>query len=385
MKVGLVAGEASGDVLGAGLITAIRQRAPGVQFAGVAGPKMIAAGCDAWVPAERLSVMGIAEVIKVLPELLRLRRGLVRRLRAWQPDVVVGIDSPDFNLGLERKLRASVRTVHYVSPSIWAWRPRRIRKIARAADLVLCLLPFETEPYDEAGVAARFVGHPLADDVPDRSDPAPARQALGLAAERPVVAVLPGSRGTELNHLGEDFAGAIGWLAARRPALQFVAPMARPDLLPRFEDALSRHAGDAEVRLVDGQAQSAMAAADVVLLASGTATLEAALIKRPMVVAYRLAPFTRWLLEFFKLLRVRRFALPNLLAERDLVPEILQDEVTPERLGTEVLRWLDDGPARAALQVEYRRIHELLRRDASVRAAEAVLELCAAGTGRVPA
>ena len=385
MKVGLVAGEASGDVLGASLITAIRQRAPGVQFAGVAGPKMIAAGCDAWVPAERLAVMGIAEVIKVLPELLRLRRGLVRRLRAWQPDVVVGIDSPDFNLGLERKLRASARTVHYVSPSIWAWRPRRIRKIARAADLVLCLLPFETAPYDEAGVAARFVGHPLADEVARRSDPAPARQALGLAAERPVVAVLPGSRGTELAHLGEDFAGAIGWLAARRPDLQFVAPMARPDLRQRFADALARHAGGAEVRLVDGQAQSAMAAADVVLLASGTATLEAALIKRPMVVAYRLAPFTRWLLEFFRLLRVRRFALPNLLAGRDLVPEILQDEVTPERLGTEVLRWLDDEPARAALQVEFLRIHELLRRDASARAAEAVLELCAAGKGRAPA
>jgi lipid-A-disaccharide synthase len=385
VKVGLVAGEASGDVLGAGLIAAIRQRAPGVQFAGVAGPKMIAAGCDAWVPAERLSVMGIAEVLKVLPELLRLRRGLVRRLRAWQPDVVVGIDSPDFNLGLERKLRASVRTVHYVSPSIWAWRPRRIRKIARAADLVLCLLPFETAPYDEAGVAARFVGHPLADEVPANSDPVPARQALGLAAARPVVAVLPGSRGTELDHLGEDFAGAVGWLAARRPQLQFVAPMARPDLRRRFADALARHAAGAAVRLVDGQAQRAIAAADVVLLASGTATLEAALIKRPMVVAYRVAPFTRWLLEFFRLLRVRRFALPNLLAGRELVPEILQDAVTPERLGSEVLRWLDDEPACAALQAEYVRIHDLLRRDASARAAEAVLELCGAGHVRVPA
>jgi lipid-A-disaccharide synthase len=379
VKVGLVAGEASGDLLGAGLIAAIRERVPGARFAGVAGPRMTAAGCEAWVPTERLSVMGLAEVLKVLPELLRLRRSLARRLRDWQPDVLVGIDAPDFNLGLERKLRGSVRTVHYVSPSIWAWRPRRIRKIGRAADLVLCLLPFETRPYESAGIPSRFVGHPLADEIPDRSDAAPARAELGLDPQRPVVAVLPGSRGTEIGHLGDDFAATVAWLAARRPALQFVAPMARPDLRERFQAMLGARAGNVAVTLTDGRAREAIAAADVVLLASGTATLEAALIKRPMVVAYRVAPFTRWLLETFRLLRVTHFALPNLLAGRALVPEVLQDAVTPDRLGEETLRWLDDRAASDALVAEFDRMHRALRRNASVQAAEAVMDLCAVG------
>ncbi len=383
MRVGLVAGEASGDLLGAGLIDAIRARVPGAQFAGVAGPRMIAAGCEAWEPSERLSVMGLAEVLRVLPELLRLRRRLAGRLLAWRPDVVVGIDSPDFNLGLERRVRGAVPTVHYVSPSIWAWRPRRIRKIARAADMVLCLLPFETAPYEAAGVAARYVGHPLADRIPEHSDPLPARRALGLDGDRPVLAVLPGSRGTELKFLADDFAAAVAWLAGARPALQFVAPMARPDLRRHFEEALASRAAGVDVRVLDGGAQEAMAAADVVLLASGTATLEATLIKRPMVVAYRVAPLTRWLLETFRLLKIRYFALPNLLAGRELVPEVLQDAVGPERLGREVLRWLDDEGARDALVEDFARIHAELRRDASARAAEAVIGLCSTGAGRV--
>ena len=377
MKVGLVAGEASGDLLGAGLIGAIRARVPDARFAGVAGPRMVAAGCEAWVSTERLSVMGLAEVVRVLPELLRLRRHLVRRLLAWRPDVVVGIDSPDFNLGLERQVRGSVRTVHYVSPSIWAWRPGRIRKIARAADLVLCLLPFEPEAYANAGVAARFVGHPLADLIPGRSDPLAARRALQLEAGRPVVAVLPGSRATELRYLGEPFAGTIAWLARRRPELQFVAPMARPDLGRLFEAALAARAAGVEVRLLEGRAWEALTAADVVLLASGTATLEAMLIKRPMVVAYRVAPFTRWLLRTLRLLKINRFALPNLLAGRDLVPEFLQEAVRPERLGPAVLRWLDDDQARGDLEETFDRIHAQLRQDANARAAQAVIGLCA--------
>ena len=379
MRVGLVAGEASGDLLGAGLIGAIRARVPQAEFAGVAGPRMVAAGCVAWEPAERLSVMGLAEVLKVLPGLLRLRRRLAGRLLAWQPDVVVGIDSPDFNLGLERRLRRRVPTVHYVSPSIWAWRPGRIRKIARATDLVLCLLPFEPEPYEAAGVAARFVGHPLADRIPPESDARPARAALGLDADRPVLAVLPGSRSTELRYLADDFAGAVGWLARRRPELQFVAPMARPDLGQTFAAALAARAPGVDVRLLAGRARDAMTAADVVLLASGTATLEATLIKRPMVVAYRVAPLTRWVLETFRMLRVRRFALPNLLAGRDLVPELLQDDARPERLGAEVLRWFDDPAARRALIAAFGEIHAGLRRDADATAARAVIELCERG------
>jgi lipid-A-disaccharide synthase len=385
LRVGLVAGEASGDLLGAGLIGAIRARVPEARFAGVAGPQMVAAGCEAWAPTERLSVMGLAEVVRVLPELLRLRRRLARRLLAWRPDVLVGIDSPDFNLGLERRVRGRVRTVHYVSPSIWAWRPGRIRKIARAADLVLCLLPFEPEAYANSGVAARFVGHPLADQIPRRSDPLVARRALQLEPGRPVVAVLPGSRTTELKSLGDPFAGAIAWLARRRPQLQFVAPMARPDLARLFEAALAERAAGVEVRLLDGHAREALAAADVVLVASGTATLEAMLIKRPMVVAYRVAPLTRWLLLTLRLLKIDLFALPNLLAGTELVPELLQDEVRPERLGHEVLRWLDDERARGELEQAFERIHEQLRQDANDRAAQAVIGLCAGAVpGRQP-
>jgi lipid-A-disaccharide synthase len=376
LKIGLVAGEASGDLLGAGLIRAIRERVPAARFGGVAGPAMIEAGCEAWAPAERLSVMGLAEVLKVLPGLLRLRRGLARRMLEWQPDVFVGIDAPDFTLGLEKRLRSrGLRTVHYVSPSIWAWRAGRIRKIGRAADLVLCLLPFEPLLYENSGIGATFVGHPMADRIPERSDRAAARRSLGLQSDGGLVAVLPGSRGSELKYLASDFAGAIAWLAARREGLRFVGAMARPDLRLQFESALAERAPGVDVTLLDGQAEEAMAAADVVLLASGTATLQAALIKRPMVVAYRVAGLTRWVFETFGLIKLKRFALPNLLAGRDLVPEILQDEITPARLGEAVLSWLDDPSSCDGLTGEFDEIHTKLRRGADARAAEAILGL----------
>ena len=376
MKIGLVAGEASGDLLGAGLIRAIRERVPAARFAGIAGPGMIEAGCEAWAPSERLSVMGLAEVLKVLPGLLRLRRELARRMLEWQPDVFVGIDAPDFTLGLEKRLRRrGLRTVHYVSPSIWAWRAGRIRKIGRAADLVLCLLPFEPPLYESAGIGARFVGHPMADRIPERSDRAAARRLLGLPSEGSVIAVLPGSRGSELKYLADDFAGAIAWLAARREGLRFVGAMARPDLRARFEAALAERAPGVEVTLLDGRAEEAMAAADVVLLASGTATLQAALIKRPMVVAYRVAGLTRWVFETFRLIKLKRFALPNLLAGRDLVPEILQDAITPARLGEAVLTWFDEPASCVALADEFDAIHRSLKCEADARAAEAVLSL----------
>lgn len=377
LRVGLVAGEASGDQLGAGLIRAISRRRPDACFAGIGGPGMTSAGQQAWWPAERLSVIGIAEVVRHLPELVRLRRQLRDRFLSWRPDVVVGIDSPDFNLGLEASLkRRGVETVHYVSPSIWAWRPGRIRKIRRAAGAVMCLLPFEPERYEAAGVHAEFVGHPLADTLPEAPDQSAAREALDVDPQATVVAVLPGSRAGELRYLGADFAGAVACLHRRRPGLQFLAPMAGEDLARQFAALLESRASGAPVRLVRGRSHEAMAASDVVLTASGTATLEASLIKRPMVVAYRVAPLTRWLLQSFRMLNIDRFALPNLLAGRDLVPEILQDAVSPEALAVAVLRWLDDPAACAELRAQFDLIHRRLRKGADERAAEMVLSVC---------
>lgn len=382
LKIGLVAGETSGDLLGAGLIRALRSICPEAEFAGVAGPRMIAEGCSAWLPAENLAVFGLAEVAGHLPALIRARRQLRDRFLGWGADAFIGIDSPDFNLGLEIMLRRhGLRTVHYVSPSIWVWRPWRVRKIRRAADLVLCLLPFETGLYEQAGVATRFVGHPVADEIARCNERAPARAALGLADDATVIAVMPGSRIGELERLGDEFAGTIRWLAERRSGLAFVAPMAGPRLREMFTACLERSASGVPVTVLDGRAREAMTASDVVLAASGTATLEAALIKRPMVVAYRVSPLTRWVLETFRLLRVKRFALPNLISDRDLVPEILQDQVSPERLGSTVVEVLDDERGRAALLRQFELIHATLARNADVRAAEAVLALCASSTG----
>jgi lipid-A-disaccharide synthase len=382
LNIFLVAGEASGDRLGAGLIRAIRESVPDANFEGVAGPAMIEAGCKPWLPSQALAVMGLTEVIRHLPRLLRLRRQLGRRLLERPPDVFVGIDAPDFNLGLERRLkRAGVPTAHYVSPSIWAWRPGRAKKMATAADRVLCLLPFEPRAYQDAGVEAVFVGHPLADAIPEQVDGIPARAELGLPSSGPVVAVLPGSRVGELRALGGDFAGAIGWLHRRRPELRFIAPMASRETRALFAEALAARAPGAPVKLIDGLSREAMAAADVVLLASGTASLEAALIKRPMVVAYRLSRMSQWLLETFKLVQIRHFALPNLLAGRELVPELLQAAVTPSNLGEAVLAWLDDTTSRDRLVREFETVHRSLRQDADQRAALAVLDLCP-GQGR---
>lgn len=384
LRVGLVAGEASGDQLGAGLIPAIRQRRPETEFYGVGGPLMQAAGCHAWHDAEQLSVIGLSEIVRHLPRLIRIRRDLRRRFLHWRPDVVVGIDSPDFNLGLERRLRChGIKTVHYVSPSVWAWRASRVRTVRRAADRVLCLLPFEPQIYQSSGVDAVFVGHPLADRIEPISDKRPAREDLGLDADATVVAVLPGSRGSELAHLGTDFAAAIGWLAKQRPDLIFVAPMVSPTLRGSFDRLLRDHAPDADIRLTDGQSRSVMAAADVILMASGTATLEACLIGRPMVVAYRVAPLTRWLLQDLGMLKIDRFALPNLLSDRQMVPEILQDDISPEALGSAVLGWLDDTGRRARLMQDFGGIRDLLRQDADQRAAESILSVCDGSSGVV--
>lgn len=375
--IGLVAGEASGDNLGGGLIRALRARAVGANFFGVAGPRMEEAGCDAWVPSDALAVMGLAEIIRHLPRLLRLRRDLVSRFLAARPDVFVGIDSPEFNLRVARQLKAAgVPTVQYVSPQVWAWRQGRVRTIGQSVDLVLCLLPFERQFYDEHAVRAVFVGHPLADRIPLVSEPLPARAALGLPAGSPVVAVLPGSRGGEVRSLGPPFAATIAWLHACRPEVRFIAPMANAQARAVFERALAAHAPGVSVQVLDGLSHEALTAADAVLVASGTATLETALVKRPMVVAYRVAPLTGWLLRSMKLVKTQFFSQPNLLARRALVPEYFQEQVRPEVLGPAVLAQLE-RPDRDELVAAFGEIHSSLRRDASARAADAVLELLA--------
>jgi lipid-A-disaccharide synthase len=376
--MGLVAGEASGDNLGGGLLRALAGRLPGERFVGVGGPRMVEAGLEAWWPSETLAVMGLAEVLRHLPRLLRLRNELVARLSAARPEAFIGIDSPEFNLRLARRLKeAGIPTVQYVSPQVWAWRQGRVRTIGRSVDLVLCVLPFEPAFYESHEVRAVFVGHPLADRVPMESEAVPARQTLGLETGRPTVAVLPGSRGAEVGRLGAPFAATIAWLQARRPELQFVAPMAGAAARATFEQALAAYAPDARTLLVDGNSQQALAAADAVLVASGTATLETALVKRPMVVAYRVAPLTGWLLREMKLVKTDYFSQPNLLAGRQLVPEYFQEQVRPEILGPALLEQLERAD-RAELVQEFRAIHESLRRDANERAAEAICELLAA-------
>jgi len=372
----MVAGEVSGDNLGAGLIRAIRARRPDTEFFGIAGPRMIAEGCECWEPSDSLAVMGLFEVLTHLPRLLRLRRQVRERMLSARPDVFVGVDAPEFNLNLAPALHASgLRTVQYVSPQVWAWRQGRVERMAGFLDLVLCLLPFEQGFYDRHGLAAEFVGHPLADRIPLEADRGAARMALGLPETGEVVAILPGSRRGEVGRLGADFAAAAAWLAERRPGIRFIAPMANPAARALFEQALAIHAADATVDLLDGRATEALTAADAVLVASGTATLETLLCKRPMVVAYRLGALSAWVMRSLGLMKAPHFAQPNLLAGREVVPELFQQDVTPARLGAEVARWLDDPEASQELATLFHRIHLELRRGASDRAAEAVLRL----------
>jgi lipid-A-disaccharide synthase len=375
VQLALVAGEASGDNLGGGLLRALHARQPTLRAFGVAGPRMVEAGCEAWVSSEELAIMGLAEILKHLPRLLRLRRDLVARLLTARPDVFVGIDAPEFNLRVAAQLKAhGIPTVQYVSPQVWAWRQGRVRTIGRSVDLVLCVLPFESRFYDAHDVRAVFVGHPLADRIPLQSPPGPARAALGLDASAPTVAVLPGSRRAEVAKLGGPFALTLAWLYQRRPDIRFVAPMANATVRTLFEHSLAQHAPGVPITVIDGRAHEALAAADAVLVASGTATLETALIKRPMVVAYRLAPLTAWLMRGMKLMKADFFAQPNLLAGRQVVPEYLQEDVRSEVLGPALLAQLERTD-RAELIATFTQIHESLRRDASARAADAILEL----------
>jgi lipid-A-disaccharide synthase len=375
MKFGLVAGEASGDVLGAGLIRALRARHPDATFEGVAGPEMVAAGCEQWEPSESLAVFGLIEPLRHIPRLLRLRRNLARRWTESPPDVFIGIDAPDFNFGLEKKLRrAGIRTAHYVSPTIWAWRPGRIKTVKKAADLVLCILPFEPAIYAGHGVDAVFVGHPKASEAPERVDTEAARAALGITASQ-VVAVMPGSRLGEVSRLGEIFAKAMHGIAAVEDPPHFVIPVATPKLRPLIAEQLANCGMADRTTLVDGDSQTVMAAADVVLQASGTAVLEAALLRKPAVAAYRVAPLTYFLARHLFRLNLAHYTLPNLLTEEPLVPEFMQDDAQPGPLADAVRALLEDPQRRALISERFDRLRRELALDSDQRAADAVLRL----------
>ncbi|WP_413231789.1 lipid-A-disaccharide synthase [Marinobacter sp.] len=370
----MVAGEASGDILGAGLIRALRTRYPRARFVGIGGDEMIAQGFHSLVPMERLSVMGLVEVLGRLRELFSIRDRLMDYFLTTPPDVVIGIDSPDFTLGVERRCReAGIPTVHYVSPSVWAWRQKRIFKIAKSIDLMLTLFPFEARFYEEHKVPVSFVGHPLADRIPMETDTAGARESLGLNPETPVLAILPGSRSEEVARLGELFLSAARWIQSRRADLQLVIPCINRDREQQVRELVAALEVELPVTIVRGRSREVMAASDVVMLASGTATLEAMLLKKPMVVGYRLSGLSYALLS--RLVKVPYVALPNLLSGQELVPELLQDDATPESLGQAVLERLADPAERERLTGAFEDLHRQLRRTADERAASAISAL----------
>ncbi|MHC8340728.1 lipid-A-disaccharide synthase [Pseudomonas sp. HLT2-19-2] len=368
LRIALVAGEASGDILGAGLMRALKAQHPAAEFIGVGGPLMQAEGLTSYFPMERLSVMGLVEVLGRLRELMARRKKLIADLIAQKPDVFIGIDAPDFNLNIELKLRqAGIKTVHYVSPSVWAWRQKRVLKIREGCDLMLTLFPFEAKFYEEKGVPVRFVGHSLADAIPLEADRAAARAELGLP-DGPLVALMPGSRGGEVGRLGALFLDTAQRLRALRPGVRFVMPCASPERRAQLEELLAGR--DLPLTLLNGNSHLALAACDAVLIASGTATLEALLYKRPMVVAYRLAPLTFWILK--RMVKSPYISLPNLLAQRLLVPELLQDDATVEALAQTLSPLIEGGEEQTR---GFDEIHRTLRLDASNQAADAVLNL----------
>ncbi|AFC85184.1 lipid-A-disaccharide synthase [Frateuria aurantia] len=382
----LIAGEASGDQLGGGLIIALRQRFPEARFVGIGGERMKAAGLESWHDMRELSLFGLVEVLGHLPRLLRLRKALLRRLLQLRPDVVIGIDAPDFNLGVERHLKqAGLRTVHYVSPSVWAWRENRAAKLGRSADEILCLFPMEPEIYARHGGHGHFVGHPLAWQFPIHVDRAPARQRLDLSSETPVLAVLPGSRQSEVQSLGRIFLQASRQIAAQIPGLEIVIPAADPAIRQTLQQLIDALPEDAPaVRLLDGQAHDALLASDVVLVASGTATLEAMLAKRPMVVGYRISPLSLWLARSLKMIRTEVYALPNILARACglgettlLAPELVQDDCTPGKLAAAVLALFRDSHQREAIVRGFEILHERLRGDAERSPSDQAAEVIA--------
>lgn len=371
LTIALVAGETSGDILGAGLIRALKARVPDARFVGIAGPLMQAEGCEAWYEMEELAVMGIVEVLGRLRRLLHIRADLTRRFTELQPDVFVGIDAPDFNITLEGNLKKQgIRTIHYVSPSVWAWRQKRVFKIGRATDLVLAFLPFEKAFYDRFNVPCRFIGHTMADAMPLDPDKNAARATLGISPEAKCLALLPGSRGAEVEMLSADFLKTALLLRERFPGLEIVVPLVNAKRREQFERIKADVAPDLTMHLLNGQGREAMEASNAALLASGTAALECMLAKCPMVVGYRMKPFTFWLAK--RLVKTDYVSLPNLLAGRELVKELLQEECEPNALAQALTPLLEDGHQ---MHDTFRDLHQQIRCNADEQAANAVLEL----------
>ena len=381
LRIGIIAGEASGDILGADLIRAIKTRYPNAEFEGVGGPLMIEQGCRSLCDMDRLSVMGIVEPLKRLPELLRLRRFLKSHFLSWQPAIVIGIDSPDFTLNIERYVRErGIKTLHYVSPSVWAWRQGRVKGIAKSVDHMLTLFPFEERFYQEHGVPVTCVGHPLADQIPLTDQRSAARATLDVEDGHPVLAILPGSRSGEVAQLIKPFLETAQWLRRAQPNIEFLIPAANAERKIQILQAIGAFSQDLPVRVVSGQSRTVVAASDVVLMASGTTSLEALLLQRPMVVAYRFGKWSYKLLS--RLVKTPFFSLPNLLAQRALVPEVLQDEVRAEVMGPLLLEQLNNANHRESLINEFQGIHRQLAQAASERAADVVL--ACAGVSNVP-
>ena len=375
-RFAMVAGEASGDLLAGLLLGGLDARWPGLRAGGIGGPKMAAQGFEAWWPSDKLAVRGYVEVLAHYREIAGIRRQLAERLLADKPDAFIGVDAPDFNLDLEARLRAAgVKTIHFISPSIWAWRGERIEKIARSVDHMLCVFPFEPALYAKRGIAATYVGHPLADAIPLEVPRAAARERLGIDAAATVVALLPGSRRSEIEYIAPTLLAAAAELQRRRPGLRFVLPVA-PGLRGLIEPMLAAQAGAASVELLDGRSHEALAACDVTLVASGTATLEAALFKRPMVIAYKM----HWL--SWQMMKRKAYqpwvGLPNILLEDFAVPELVQADATPKALADAALAWLDDPARCTALAARFEALHHLLRRNTAQAATDAIAQVLAA-------
>ena len=374
-RVALVAGETSGDLLAGLLLDGLLARWPGLQSMGIGGPQMVKRGLNAWWPSDKLAVRGFVEVLRHYREIVGIREQLKQRLLREPPDVFIGVDAPDFNLDLERDLKAQgIKTVHFVCPSIWAWRPERIDTIRRCVDLVLCIFPFEQDLLARHGIAATYVGHPLANMIPQQPDRLAARQSLGLDADRPVVAILPGSRATEVKYLAGRFFRAAALMQRQQPGLQFVVP-AVAGLRAAIEGAARAAGMHEQVQIISGQSHAALAACNVALIASGTATLEAALFKRPMVIAYNM----NWLT--YRMMKPKQLqpwvGLPNILCRQFVVPELLQHEATPDRLASATLAWLDAPERVIALEQTFSRLHTELQRETSKLAADAIAKILA--------
>jgi lipid-A-disaccharide synthase len=381
MRIGIIAGEASGDLLGAHLIAALQTRFPSLEFVGIAGPRMQALGAKSLFPMEKLAVRGYVEVLKHYREIRAIQRGIVNIFQNDPPDIFIGVDAPDFNFGVEEKLRATgITTVHYVSPSIWAWRGERIHSIKRAVSHMLTIFPFEAKIYEEADIPVSYVGHTLADEIPLEVDRAAARRELNIEADEPVIALLPGSRASELDYHAELFAATALQISKSLPNACFIAPFATPATQQQFEAAIRKTGADKlHIKCLQGASQQALAAADVALIKSGTSSLEAALMKCPMVITYRVSAVSAWLMRRMGRGYLPYIGLPNILAGEFIVPELLQEDATPDNLSQAILNWYREDRLREQLRARYSEIHRSLRQNSGERIREALAPYLTSG------